>query len=66
MSFHGSLPLQPESHIIPHSAKVLIALGASDPFLTANHIGQFKSALNKAEINWQMVVYSGTQHSFTN
>jgi len=66
VSFHGSLPLPPGSHSIPNSAKVLIAHGASDPFLTADHIGQFKTALDNAEINWQMVVYSGAQHSFTN
>lgn len=66
VSFHGSLPLPPESQSIPHSAKVLIAHGASDPFLTADHIGQFKTVLDNAEIDWQMVVYSGAQHSFTN
>ena len=66
VSFHGSLPLPHKTQTIPHSAKVLIAHGASDPFLSADHIGQFKDALNNAEIDWQMVWYSGAQHSFTN
>jgi dienelactone hydrolase len=66
VSFHGSLPLPPNSETIPHSAKVLIAHGASDPFLKADHIGQFQSALDTAGIDWQMIEYGGAQHSFTN
>ena len=66
VSFHGSLPLPSDSKPIHHFAKVLIAHGASDPFLKADHIGQFQMALNRAEIDWQMVWYSGAQHSFTN
>lgn len=66
VSFHGSLPLPANANSISNSAKVLIAHGASDPFLTADHIGQFKAALDNAEIDWQMVLYSGAQHSFTN
>jgi len=66
VSFHGSLPLPPNSETIPHSAKVLIAHGASDPFLAADHIRQFQAALDTAGIDWQMVLYSGAQHSFTN
>jgi dienelactone hydrolase len=66
LSFHGSLPLPPDSKPIHHSAKVLIAHGASDPFLKTDHIGQFQTALDTAGIDWQMVWYSGAQHSFTN
>lgn len=66
VNFHGSLPLPPASKLSNHSAKVLIAHGASDPFLKADHIEQFKAALDTAEIDWQMVWYSGAQHSFTN
>jgi dienelactone hydrolase len=66
VSFHGSLPLPPESQAIPHSAKVLIAHGAADPFLTSDHIVQFKGALDAAGIDWQMMVYGGAQPSFTN
>ena len=66
VSFHGSLPLPSHSKPINNSAKVLIAHGASDPFLTANHIQKFQAALDTAEIDWQMVLFSGAQHSFTN
>ncbi len=66
VSFHGSLPLPPNANPINNSAKVLIAHGASDPFLTSEHIGQFKAALDNAEIDWQMTLYGGAQHSFSN
>ncbi len=66
VSFHGSLPLPNNSQTIPNSAKVLIAHGASDPFLTEDHIRKFKAALDLAEIDWQMMIYGGAQHSFTN
>jgi dienelactone hydrolase len=66
VSFHGSLPLPPDSKPINHSAKVLIAHGASDPFLKTDHIGQFQASLDSAGMDWQMILYSGAQHSFTN
>lgn len=66
VSFHGSLPLPPNTNPINNSAKVLIAHGASDPFLTSDHIQKFKGALVKAGIDWQMIEYGGAQHSFTN
>jgi dienelactone hydrolase len=66
VSFHGSLPLPPDASPINNAAKVLIAHGDADSFLTIDHIQQFKGALDKAGIDWQMIVYGGAQHSFTN
>ena len=66
VSFHGSLPLPPHSEKVPDAAKVLIAHGNSDPFISLEHIGKFQTALNTAGIDWQMIVHSGAQHSFTN
>ncbi len=66
VSFHGSLPLPPKANPVTTSAKVLIAHGDADPFLTSAHIQQFKGALDKAGIDWQMTLYGGARHSFTN
>ncbi len=66
VSFHGSLPLPQDSQPIHNSSKVFIAHGAADPFLKPDHIQQFKDVLEKAEIDWQMVMYGGAQHSFSN
>jgi dienelactone hydrolase len=66
VSFHGSLPLPPSSLTIKNSAKILIAHGEADPFLTQDHITQFTMALDGAGLDWHMVIYGGAQHSFTN
>ncbi len=66
VSFHGSLPLPKKNQSIHNTVKVLIAHGDADPFLTSDHIRQFQAALDTAGIDWQMVLYSGAQHGFTN
>ena len=65
VSFHGGLDSpQPEAGRNIRS-KVLVCHGADDPFVPANEIEAFKSELNKAGVDWQMIVYSGAVHSFT-
>lgn len=66
VSFHGSLPIPPKSQTINSSAKILIAHGEADPFLTAEQIQNFKIFLDQSRLDWQMVIYGGAQHSFTN
>lgn len=66
VSFHGSLPIPPASPKINSAARVLIAHGEADPFLTSEHIQNFQSSLDQSGVDWHMVVYGGAQHSFTN
>ncbi|GJL56112.1 MAG: hypothetical protein NPIRA02_32440 [Nitrospirales bacterium] len=66
VSFHGALPLPNKGQAINTNAKVLIAHGNEDPFLKEEHIQQFRSALEEADLDWQMVIYAGARHSFTN
>ncbi len=65
-SFHGSLP--PTSDVLPGQIKpsILIAHGEADSFVPPERIAAFKERLDAAGADWQMVVYSGAQHSFTN
>jgi dienelactone hydrolase len=67
VSFHGSLPLPPSSTTtIKDSVKIFIAHGQDDPFLTTAHIQKFTQALEQTKADWQMVIYGGARHSFTN
>lgn len=64
VSFHGSLPLAKET---PHiQAQILVAHGADDLFVDAEHLDKFIQGLKDAGAKWQVNIYSGAKHSFTN
>jgi dienelactone hydrolase len=65
-SFHGSLP--PAGTVEPGTIKpsILIAHGEADSFVPPERIAAFKEGLDAAGADWQMVVYSGARHGFTN
>jgi dienelactone hydrolase len=46
--------------------KVLVLHGASDPFVPTPQVLVFQEEMTKAGVDWQMVVYGGAVHSFTN
>lgn len=64
VSFHGSLPLAEEPPDI--KAQILVAHGADDPFVDAAHLDKFIQGLKDAGAKWQVNIYSGARHSFTN
>jgi dienelactone hydrolase len=47
-------------------AKILMCMGAADPVVTSADRQAFADALEDAGIDWQMHVYGGVGHSFTN
>jgi dienelactone hydrolase len=65
VSFHGDLgTIHPEDakHI---KARVLALHGADDPFVPAKTVAAFEDEMRKAKVDWQLVAYGGTVHSFT-
>ncbi len=66
VSFHGSLPIPTKEQAGRTQAKILIAHGNADPFLTRSHIGQFQKVVDENNLDWQMIVYAGARHGFTN
>ncbi len=65
VSFHGSLPTGAvEEGAV--KAKVLVNHGAADPLVTAEQIQAFQAAMTQAGADWQMNIYGGAMHSFTN
>lgn len=66
VSFHGSLPIPDVQQASRTRAKILIAHGNADPFISEEHIKKFRTKLDEVRLDWQMIVYSGARHSFTN
>jgi dienelactone hydrolase len=66
VSFHG--PLTPASDVEPGgiTTSILVAHGEDDTFVPPQRIAAFKAALDAADADWQMVIYGGAQHAFTN
>ena len=65
VGFHSGLKTaraQDARHI---KGKVLVCLGADDPLIPPAERVAFEEEMRNAEIDWQMHVYGGAQHSFT-
>ena len=47
-------------------AKILICHGAADPFAGEGTVQHYLSAMERAGLDWQMIIYGSDKHSFTN
>tara|TARA_R100000027_G_scaffold61554_3_gene52986 strand:+ start:17228 stop:18034 length:807 start_codon:yes stop_codon:yes gene_type:complete len=66
VSFHGDLlspTLESDSKNIDGS--VLVLHGANDPFVPQADVQQWIAAMQKTKVDWQLVQFSNTVHSFT-
>jgi dienelactone hydrolase len=66
VSFHGGL-----QSIAPHdgtrvSGSVLVCTGADDPFVGPEQRAAFEAEMTAGGVDWQMIVYGGARHGFTN
>lgn len=66
VSFHGALETQSPAEPGTARAKVLVCHGADDPFVPVEHVNAFEEEMTKAGVDWQVISYGGTVHSFTN
>jgi len=66
VSFHGGLIVPEPSDLPKIKAKILILHGAIDPYTPPETIAKLQTALEQGGKDWQMVLYSGTAHAFTN
>jgi dienelactone hydrolase len=64
VSFHGALPM-PENDVKGIKAKILICHGAADSFIPEDTIQKVRAALEQGGADYQMIYYSGAEHSFT-
>jgi dienelactone hydrolase len=66
VSFHGGLETHRPAVAGHVHAKILVCHGADDPFVPPAHVQAFAAEMTKAGVDWQLISYGGTVHSFTN
>jgi len=64
VSFHGNLDTPNDTSSI--HTKVLALHGAEDPVVPPAQVAAFENEMRKAGVDWQLNVYSGAAHNFTN
>lgn len=65
-SFHGNLDTPAPAEAGNVRAKVLVLHGGDDPFVPQANVAAFEEEMRKAGADWQVHVYGGAVHSFTN
>jgi dienelactone hydrolase len=66
VSFHGLLMPADNIHQPKIKAKVLALHGHDDPMVPPEQVLAFQTEMTQAGADWQMHVYGGTMHAFTN
>ena len=65
ISFHGFLA-GPENSTNEIKAKLLALHGDSDPMVGQDQIESFRQEMTSKKVDWQLHVFGGAMHSFTN
>ncbi len=65
VSFHGGLDSPAPEDGTHIKAKLLILHGEDDPFVPLEDVEAMQAEFNAAGVDWQMIAYSQTVHSFT-
>jgi dienelactone hydrolase len=65
VSFHGSLDTPTPADAKNIKGNVLALHGAADPYVAADVVAAFEKEMTDANVDWQLVKYSGAVHSFT-
>jgi dienelactone hydrolase len=66
VSFHGILATQKPAKPGVVKAKILVAQGADDKFVTPEQVKAFRKEMDDAGVTYKLIEYSGATHSFTN
>jgi dienelactone hydrolase len=66
VSFHGSLPAMTPAEPGVVKARVLACHGAADSFIPQEAVDGFKSEMEAAGVDYELVAYEGAKHGFTN
>jgi dienelactone hydrolase len=65
VSFHGGLHTASPAGPGATRARILVCTGSDDPFVTREHRASFENEMARAGADWEMSVYGGALHGFT-
>ena len=66
IGFHSGLQVTSPGDAKQIKGKVMALLGADDPGIPADQRAAFEAAMREGGVDWQMTLYGGVVHSFTN
>jgi dienelactone hydrolase len=66
VGFHARLATAAPNDAKNIRGKVLICVGADDPFVPPEQRAEFEREMREGGVDWQMHLYGGVVHSFTN
>ena len=66
VGFHSGLRTVAPAAAGAIAARILVCIGADDPFIPPEQRADFEAEMRAADADWQMHLYGGTVHSFTN
>ena len=67
VGFHSGLSTTaPKTDAKAYRGRVLVCIGADDPFIKPEERNGFEDEMRNAGVDWQMHLYGGVVHSFTN
>lgn len=66
VGFHNGLTTNAPGGAHNVRCPVLVCIGADDPSVTAEHRATFEQEMRDAGVDWQIHLYGGVVHSFTN
>jgi len=66
VGFHSGISTLTTADAKNIRGKLLLCLGADDPWVTPEHRAKFEADMRQAGMRWQLNLYGGVVHSFTN
>lgn len=66
VGFHSGLVTARPQDAVHIKGKILVHIGVEDPLISPEQRAAFETEMRAAGVDWRMILYSGTAHSFTN
>jgi dienelactone hydrolase len=66
VSFHGNLDTPNPADAKQIKGKILVCHGGDDPYVPPEQVAAFEKEMREAGVDWQVNVYGGAVHSFSN